>query len=177
MKMEVMEFWAAYKDAMTHNPFVILVLLCVAADTFFGCLRAAKFHAWNSSLGIDGGIRKVTMICSVLFLSLADQLVGINVMGWLPEGVAAALGTIGVNALGLAEFFCVVYVCYEAASILKNMLLCGVPAPAGLQNKLAKWLDQMTDESTVSVTQTLQQHNKTQVPKNKSSFGDSKKAS
>lgn len=173
MKMEVMGFWAVYKESMTHNPFVIMVLLCVAADTFFGCLRAAKYRAWNSSLGINGGIRKVAMIFSVLFLSLADQLVGVNVIGWLPEAAASALGTIGINALGLAEFFCVVYICYEAASILKNMLLCGVPAPAGLQEKMAKWLDQMTDESTVSVAQTLAQHHKTQVPKKQLKESDS----
>ncbi len=177
MKMEVMNFLATYQESVTHNPFVIMVLLCVAADTFFGCLRAAKYRAWNSSLGIDGGIRKVTMIFSVLFLSLADQLVGINVISWFPEAAVAVLETIGIHTLGLAEFFCVVYVCYEAASILKNMLLCGVPAPAGLQEKLAKWLDQMTDESTVSVAETLAQHHKTQVPKKQTKQSDNEKVS
>ena len=35
---------------------------------------------------------------------------------------------------------------YEATSILKNMLLCGLPVPAGMREKLASWLVSMTDE-------------------------------
>ena len=167
MKMEVMEFLEAYKDAMTHNPFVVLVLLCVVADTVFGCLRAAKYHAWNSSLGIDGGIRKVTMLLSVLFLALVDQLVGINVISWLPEAATAALSAVNISSIGLAEFFCIVYILYEATSILKNWMLCGVWVPAGLKDKLAEWLDQMTDESSVSIVDTLAQSGRTQIPKNK----------
>ncbi len=165
MMTEISVFFEAYKEALTHNLLVILVVACVAADTLFGCLRAVKFHAWNSSIGIDGGIRKVTMVLSVVFLALVDQLVGIDLIGHLPEGVAGALGTIGINAIGLAEFFAIVYIMYEASSILKNLLLCGVPLWAGLQEKLAKWVDDMTDESSVSIVDTLATGNKTQVPK------------
>lgn len=165
--MDLTSFLTSYKEALLHNPFMILVLICVVADTVFGCLRAAKYHAWNSSLGIDGGIRKVTMLLSVVFLALVDQIVGVNLISWLPEAPANALNAININAIGLAEFFCLVYILYEATSILKNMLLCGVPAPAGLQDKLAGWLDQMTDESSVSIVDTLAQPSHKQVPKKK----------
>ncbi len=150
-------FWETYKQAMASSLFVRLVLICVVADTVFGCLRAAKYHAWNSSMGIDGGIRKVAMVLSVLFLGLVDQMVGFNAIGWVPEAAKSALEMIGVSAIGLAEFFAIVYILYEASSILKNVLLCGVPAPAGLQEKLAQWVDDMTDESSVSVAETLAQ--------------------
>lgn len=167
MVMEMSTFFQAYVQAVTHNLFLILLLICVAADTLFGCLRAARFRCWNSSIGIDGGIRKVTMVLSIVILALVDQLVGLDLIGHLPEVVVSALGAIGINAIGLAEFFAIVYIMYEASSILKNLLLCGVPLWAGLQDKLAKWVDQMTDESSVSVSETLAQSERKQIPKNK----------
>ena len=160
-------FFQGYVDALTHNLFLILVLICVAADTLFGCLRAARYRCWNSSIGIDGGIRKVTMVLSVVILALVDQLVGLDLIGWLPESVASVLGMVGINTIGLAEFFAIVYIMYEASSILKNLLLCGVPLWAGMQDKLAKWVDDMTDESSISVSETLAMPDKTLVPKDK----------
>ena len=32
---------------------------------------------------------------------------------------------------------------------MKNMLLCGLPIPAGMRDKVAKWLEKMTDETNV----------------------------
>ena len=69
MVMEMSTFFQAYVQAVTHNLFLILLLICVAADTLFGCLRAARFRCWNSSIGIDGGIRKVTMVLSIVILA------------------------------------------------------------------------------------------------------------
>ena len=51
-----------YLHTLTGNLFVRLVLWCVVLDTALGCLRAVKYRKWNSSLGIDGGIRKVAMV-------------------------------------------------------------------------------------------------------------------
>ncbi len=167
MSVEITTFFDAYVQAVTHNLFLILVLICVAADTLFGCLRAVRYRCWNSSIGIDGGIRKVTMVLSVVILALVDQLVGLDVISWLPEDVAGALSTVGINALGLAEFFAIVYILYEASSILKNLLLCGVPLWSGLQDKLAKWVDDMTDESSVSVRETLASPDRQPVLKSK----------
>lgn len=167
MNMEITAFFDAYVQALTHNLFLILVLICVAADTLFGCLRAVRYRCWNSSIGIDGGIRKVTMVLSVVILALVDQLVGLDVIGWLPEEVAASLSAVGINALGLAEFFAIVYILYEASSILKNLLLCGVPLWSGLRDKLAKWVDDMTDESSVSVSETLASPDRQPVLKSK----------
>ena len=52
------------------NPIVKAVFLWIMADTVFGVLRAFKSHKFNSCFGIDGGIRKVGMILSIIFLSL-----------------------------------------------------------------------------------------------------------
>ena len=40
---------------------------------------------------------------------------------------------------------------YEATSVLKNMLLCGLPVPAGLREKLGAWLSTMTEETNVDI--------------------------
>ncbi len=167
MTMEVSAFFKGYAQALYGNLFVWMVLICVAADTLFGCLRAVRYRSWNSSVGIDGGIRKVTMVLSVVFLALVDQLVGIDLISWLPEGTASFLGTIGITAIGLAEFFAIVYIMYEASSILKNLLLCGVPLWAGMQDKVAQWVDNMTDESSVSIVDTRATGNMVQIPKHK----------
>lgn len=73
MIFENVSFWGQFLAAC-NNIFVKGVVLAIAMDTFLGCLRAAKYHKWNSSVGIDGGIRKAGMLVSVFFLVLADKL-------------------------------------------------------------------------------------------------------
>ena len=43
------------------------------------------------------------------------------------------------------------FILYEATSVLKNMLLCGLPVPAGLREKLGAWLSTMTEETNVDI--------------------------
>lgn len=147
----MMVFLMDFKEAIFGNLFVVLVLLAIAMDTFLGALRAFKYHKWNSSVGIDGGLRKVAMLGSVFFLVLVDMLLNLNVLGWVGEEMQSNLSVIGVTNLGIAEFFCLFYIMYEATSIMKNMLLCGLPCPKGLKEKLAHWLQEMTEETNVDV--------------------------
>ena len=65
MMFENVMFLAKFLEAC-DNIFVKGVVLAIAMDTFLGCLRAAKFHKWNSSVGIDGGIRKAAIRCATL---------------------------------------------------------------------------------------------------------------
>lgn len=146
-----MVFLIDFKEAIFGNLFVVLVLLAIAMDTFLGALRAFKYHKWNSSVGIDGGLRKVAMLGSVFFLILVDMLLNLNVLGWVGEEMQRSLAVIGVTNLGIAEFFCLFYILYESTSIMKNMLLCGLPCPRGLKEKLAHWLQEMTEETNVDV--------------------------
>ena len=137
--------------AACNNIFVKGVVLAIAMDTFLGCLRAAKYHKWNSSVGIDGGIRKAGMLVSVFFLVLVDMLLNFNALTLCGSEMQTVLAQGGINNLGVAEFFCIVYIMYEATSILKNMLLCDLPVPAGLKDKLAHWLAEMTEETNIDV--------------------------
>lgn len=137
--------------AACDNIFVKGVVLAIAMDTLLGCLRAAKYHKWNSSVGIDGGIRKAGMLVSVFFLVLVDMLLHFNALGLCGSEMQEILSRGGITNLGVAEFFCIVYIMYEATSILKNMLLCDLPVPAGLKDKLAHWLVEMTEETNIDV--------------------------
>lgn len=137
--------------AMCDNIFFRLLLILVAADLLFGSLRAAKYHKWNSAVGIDGCIRKVGMICCIVILTMVDIILSANVLTWLPVEAQNTLAQFGVVKLGIMEMFALLFILYEATSVLKNMLLCGIPIPAGLQTRLAKFLDTMTDESQMDI--------------------------
>lgn len=138
-------------EALMGNIFVQLLLIVVCADMVFGSLRAAKYRCWNSAVGIDGAIRKAGMLACVLLFTAMDMMMRIDVLGWLPVDIRTALDACGIVKMGITELFALLFILYEATSVLKNMLLCGLPVPAGLREKLAKWLDSMTDETQVDV--------------------------
>lgn len=134
-----------YLHTIAHNHLVIAVSLCVALDTILGCLRAIKEHIFNSSFGIDGAIRKAAIMVSVLFLMLADALIGMNFIGFINADIRQVLG---VRKLGLGEFFCILYILYEAVSIMKNWALIGLPFPQWMRNWLEKTLGEMKSDKT-----------------------------
>ena len=141
--------FSAYVAALYGNAFVIALAIAICADMVFGSLRAIKYRQWNSSVGIDGGIRKVGMVSAVAILTMVDMLLNVNLIGWVSQDVSTALSSVGIVKLGITELFALLFVLYEATSILKNMLLCGLPIPAGMRDKVAKWLEKMTDETNV----------------------------
>ena len=145
MKLEL--FFNTYFAALYGNIFARALLIAICADMVFGSLRAIKYRKWNSAVGIDGGIRKVGMAAAVLILTLVDMLLNVNLIGWVDAEVSAALSAAGIVKLGITELFAFLFTLYEATSILKNMLLCGLPIPAGLRDKAAKWLEKMTEET------------------------------
>lgn len=111
-------------DAAMHNPLLQMVALAIVFDTIFGVIRAIKEHCFNSCVGIDGAIRKVSMVISLVFLVLVDSVTNLNLIGFIPEEIRTNMN---VDAIGLAEFFSLLYIAYEIISILKNMTLCGLP--------------------------------------------------
>ena len=132
--------------------FFNLLLYAVLLDTVLGVLRAIKEHKFNSCVGIDGAIRKVAMILSVVFLMVIDASVKIDFLFMVPTEY---LQYIGLERLGICELFCILFILYEAISILKNMTLCGLPVPAKIKKWIQKFLDDMTDELPEESTQEL----------------------
>ena len=137
----------------THS-FFILLLYAVLLDTILGVLRAVKEHKFNSCVGIDGAIRKVAMLFSVLLLMFIDSLVKIDFLFMVPQEY---LQYLGINRLGICEMFCLLFILYEIVSILKNMTLCGLPVPTKLKRFIQKFLDDMTEELPEEVSEELRE--------------------
>lgn len=134
-----------------HSFFVVL-LYAVLLDTVLGVLRAIKEHKFNSCVGIDGAIRKVAMLFSVLFLMIIDSMVNIDFLFMIPQEY---LQYIGITKMGICELFCLLFILYEVVSILKNMTLCGLPVPTRIKRWIQKFLDDMTEELPEEVTEEL----------------------
>ena len=125
------------------NLFFEILLIAVVLDTGLGVLRAIKEHKFNSCVGIDGAIRKVAMLFSVGLLMLVDMIMNINLLFMIPKEY---IQYIGIEKLGMCELFCLLFILYEAVSVLKNMTLCGLPVPKKVKKFILKFLGDMTDE-------------------------------
>lgn len=128
---------------LANNICLKLVVTMIVLDTILGVLRAIKERKLNSNFGINGAIRKIAMLISLAVLVLLDSLLHINIIAYVPEEV---LNVLCIHKVGLCEFFCILFMLYETISILKNMVICELPVPKRLQNKIQKFLDDMTDE-------------------------------
>lgn len=129
----------------TNNLFVRLVLVAIVGDTLFGCLRSIKEHRFNSNFGIDGAIRKASMVAAILFFVFVDYIVRINLIGFIPQEIREYLK---VQSIGMTEFFALLFIAYEAVSIIKNMVLCGLPVKKVwlyLKTFLSKYTDELPD--------------------------------
>ena len=125
-----------------HSFFVLLIYM-VLLDTILGVLRAIKEKKFNSCVGIDGAIRKVGMLISVMVLMLVDKMVNIDFLFMIPEEY---INMIGIAKMGICELFCLLFILYELVSVLKNMTLCGLPVPGKIKSYIHTFLDHLTDE-------------------------------
>ena len=83
------------------------------------------------------------MLLSVCFLMATDVIMHINVLSMIPEEYVQLLG---IDKMGICEFFSLLFILYELVSILKNMTLCGLPVPTKIKRWIQKFLDDMTEE-------------------------------
>ena len=89
-------------EVMRGNALFQLVIIMIVMDVIFGSLRAAKDRAFNSSVGIDGGIRKVGMLLSLVCLVFVDILCPVNLIGFVPETIRSY---IHLQDITVMEFF------------------------------------------------------------------------
>lgn len=118
-------------------------MIVIILDSLFGILRAVKERGINSAIGIDGIIRKVGMLMAILFLSLIDYVVDINLVGFIPE---AARQFTHLDKVGIASLFNILFIIFEFLSVLKNMIKCKLPIPKKFQKILEKILNEFTNE-------------------------------
>ena len=144
-----------FLSVLEVHSFFIMLLYAVLLDTVLGVLRAIKEHKFNSCVGIDGAIRKVAMLFSVILLIFIDSMVKIDFLFLIPDEY---LSVIGIDHLGICELFCLLFILYEIVSILKNMTLCGLPVPARVKHFIQKFLDDMTEELPEEVIEQLHEN-------------------
>lgn len=128
---------------IASNSVIKLVVLMLVLDTIFGVLRAVKQKTFNSSFGIDGALRKIGMVIGVLALFLIDCIVNINLTPFLSADI---LQYIGLESIGMTEFFGLLFIVYEIISCLKNCVVLGIPIPKKLAAKIEEWLNEYTNE-------------------------------
>lgn len=141
---------------LVANIFIKTLVVFIILDSILGVLRAFKDKKFNSSAGIDGGIRKTAMLASVLALWFVDQIVHINLLFMIPKTWLEVLGT---DRIGICETFCILFVLFEFCSVLKNMVKLNLPIPKKIKNWVEKTLDEFTDELGTSAPEV------TDVPK------------
>lgn len=128
--------------------WVLYVAFAVAIDTVFGLMRAIKHRSWNSSVGIDGAIRKISMLVCMTFMAILDTACGFNLIKLFPDDISGHLTSMSLTHIGFAEFFGILFIAYECVSILKNMYLCGLPVKwvwAKAYVFLYKYTDELPD--------------------------------
>lgn len=88
-------------------------------------------------------------------------LIKINLIGFIPEQARTYLG---LDTVGVAEFFALLYIAYEVVSIFKNMALCGLPVKKvweKVREFLAKYTDELPDTDELdgdSTTGNVEEH-------------------
>jgi len=132
-----------YFDFLFNNDLLKVLAICIVLDTIFGVLRAIKQKKINSNIGIDGIIRKVGMLTSVIFFALIDVILELNLIGFIPDEVRKA---INLESVGIASLFNLLFIIFESLSILKNMIKCKLPIPKRLQTLLENIFNKFTEE-------------------------------
>lgn len=132
-----------YIEAIKTSQCLKLLVVFIILDVIFGILRAIREHKLNSTIGIDGIIRKFGMILAGVGFLVVDLMLGINMIGFLPKGV---LDYLPLQTIGVSSFFNILFIIFEALSILKNMVKCGLPIPKKIQVILKRLLKDFTSE-------------------------------
>ena len=96
-----------YYEIMVHNKGVQLLSIFIILDVIFGVLRAIRERKLNSTIGIDGIIRKVGMIITICVSILIDMIVSVDLIGFIPENVKVVLG---LSKVGCSMIFNIIYI-------------------------------------------------------------------
>ena len=127
-----------------NNIIFYLLITAILLDIFLGSLRALKEKKWNSTVGINGILRKTAMIGSSIFLIIIDSILKIDLLFFIQKEITNILK---LNEVGIFELFGIMFILYEITSILKNMVLCGLPIPQKIKIAIEKLLDNLTSET------------------------------
>lgn len=132
-----------YLQNLINNDGFKILIIVVVLDTIFGILRAFKEKKVNSAIGIDGIIRKIGMLIAISFLSIIDNIVHVDLIGFIPSNIKEVLN---FSTVGISGLFNILFIVFEILSIFKNMILCNLPIPRKLQEFLENAMKEFTGE-------------------------------
>lgn len=132
-----------YLSILINSDGLKILGIVITLDTIFGILRAIKEKSLNSCIGIDGIIRKVGMLISIIFLMAIDEIIHLDLIGFIPDTVKEIMN---FGQVGIADLFMVLFIVFEILSIFKNMILCKLPIPKALQQFLENAMKEFTGE-------------------------------
>ena len=128
-------------DELFNNKLIQVLVIFIVLDVIFGILGSIKQKKTNSTIGIDGIIRKIGMLFSIAGCVILDKIVEIDLVFFLPEQLRTYIGSIGI-----ASLFAIIYCLFETLSIFKNMMRCKIPLPKKLKKYIEKLLEEFTNE-------------------------------
>ena len=121
-----------------------IMIVAIVLDCILGVLRAIKERKSNSGIGIDGLVRKFAMLVTAIGTRIMDNLIGVNLIGFIPEN---GREFINLEYAGISDLFILLFIAFEALSILKNLTRLKLPVFKGIQKKLEDFLLKYTDEN------------------------------
>ena len=129
--------------SLLNNDGMKVLIVVIVLDLILGILRAIREKSINSCIGIDGMIRKVGMIIVIVFLTIIDTIIHLDLIGFIPETIKE---TLKLGKVGISSLFNILFIIFEILSIFKNMILCKLPIPKKLQVYLENIMKEFTGE-------------------------------
>ena len=129
--------------SLLNNDGMKVLIVVIILDLILGILRAIREKSINSCIGIDGMIRKVGMLIVIVFLTIIDTIIHLDLIGFIPETIKE---TLKLGKVGISSLFNILFIIFEILSIFKNMILCKLPIPKKLQIYLEDIMKEFTGE-------------------------------
>ena len=129
--------------SLLNNDGMKVLIVVIVLDLILGILRAIREKSINSCIGIDGMIRKVGMLIVIVFLTIIDTIIHLNLIGFIPETIRE---TLKLGKVGISSLFNILFIIFEILSIFKNMIKCKLPIPKKLQLFLENVMKEFTGE-------------------------------
>ena len=129
--------------SLLNNDGMKVLIVVIVLDLILGILRAIREKSINSCIGIDGMIRKFGMLIVVVFLTIIDAIIHLDLIGFIPETIKE---TLKLGHVGISSLFNILFIIFEILSIFKNMILCKLPIPKKLQVFLENVIKEFTGE-------------------------------
>ena len=129
--------------SLLNNDGMKVLIVVIVLDLILGILRAIREKSINSCIGIDGMIRKFGMLIVVVFLTIIDAIIHLDLIGFIPETIKE---TLKLGHVGISSLFNILFIIFEILSIFKNMILCKLPIPKKFQLFLENVMKEFTGE-------------------------------